>query len=777
MIIRVELHRFKRFTLNNIETFVYTPKAKLQLIQGTNGVGKSSLINELTPLPADLNNDYLDGGHKSITIYNHHKVYLLVSGVNGSKKHSFKIDNVEHNDGGTKKVQLLLVKEHFGVTPVIHDVLTGNNSFTKMSMLERKDWFSLISANDYNYALNIFKHITIESRDLNGGIKLLNSRLVTLEKDMLNPELELELTDKKLVLENMVSDILKNYTSVPTVPNNVAILTRLIKQINKFNNIQNIQKCETVIQRNDINIVNIKMTIEKLEHELVNLNSKKPISYIEEKMKVLEELNVKLKSMTPSPFVLPVQDIYTFMDNKGTIDRLLLDLDDNVKIEDRSSLKLIYKDLIISKDTLNNKLSVVSSKVEEYENIAKNDYTVCPKCTYKWIDKYDKVKHSELLRVRRKTGIELEKMLGNMSVVEQQLLIMDEQVKYREQLGLLLDNHVGRVIEELVKSRNVTLSMMLNLIVVEISNWSIMEDTKEDILKLEHEINLSKQLSMDNLNENILKVTTELKVNVEEYYSMKKLNQSLGEDLIYLNKIKKHRELIISNLHLYKQFITNNETIELNKIKENMVIDIKKEITRITLQVNENNIVNGKVKELEQQISEYQAKHEELKKILTAISPKEGLIAINIASTLGGVVNHMNSFISKIWSYNLNISAPKLDDDNDLVYRFPVTVNKNTTKDVYNTSTGMREIIDLSFKLTSIDKLGLSSTPLFLDEFGTALTETHRESAYNNLSQIMNSFEQVFMISHFSSIYGRFNNVDVIDLSLDGSEIYQIERS
>jgi len=50
MIIRVELHRFKRFTLNNIETFVYTPKAKLQLIQGTNGVGKSSLINELTPL-------------------------------------------------------------------------------------------------------------------------------------------------------------------------------------------------------------------------------------------------------------------------------------------------------------------------------------------------------------------------------------------------------------------------------------------------------------------------------------------------------------------------------------------------------------------------------------------------------------------------------------------------------------------------------------------------------------------------------------------------------
>ena len=60
----------------------------------------------------------------------------------------------------------------------------------------------------------------------------------------------------------------------------------------------------------------------------------------------------------------------------------------------------------------------------------------------------------------------------------------------------------------------------------------------------------------------------------------------------------------------------------------------------------------------------------------------------------------------------------------------------------------------------------LQEYPLYLDEFGATFDAAHQKLAYDVIEKIMSSdFRQVFIICHFSSLYGNLQNCDfnVID--------------
>ena len=77
-IIELVLFNYKRFSLNNIKEFTYRPQMKAQLILGTNGSGKSSLLSELSPLPS-RSKDFFDDGYKLIKIEHRGNLYILKS--------------------------------------------------------------------------------------------------------------------------------------------------------------------------------------------------------------------------------------------------------------------------------------------------------------------------------------------------------------------------------------------------------------------------------------------------------------------------------------------------------------------------------------------------------------------------------------------------------------------------------------------------------------------------------------------------------------------------
>ena len=52
-----------------------------------------------------------------------------------------------------------------------------------------------------------------------------------------------------------------------------------------------------------------------------------------------------------------------------------------------------------------------------------------------------------------------------------------------------------------------------------------------------------------------------------------------------------------------------------------------------------------------------------------------------------------------------------------------------------------------------------------LVEFGRTMDATHRDTAYNIIDRIFSTnFDQIFLVSHFESMYGRFVNADIVQL-------------
>jgi hypothetical protein len=150
---------YKRLLLNDIREFVYEPHSTVQLILGTNGSGKSSVLAELSPMPGDKN-DFAKDGMKKIRLRKRGVTYILTSTFNPSPKHSFVeiIGDVEkeHNSGGTEKVQLNLIWEIFKIDNAIHELMRGADKFTLMGPGKRREWITRLSVADYDFAMGAY---------------------------------------------------------------------------------------------------------------------------------------------------------------------------------------------------------------------------------------------------------------------------------------------------------------------------------------------------------------------------------------------------------------------------------------------------------------------------------------------------------------------------------------------------------------------------------------------------------------------------------------------
>jgi len=127
----------------------------------------------------------------------------------------------------------------------------------------------------------------------------------------------------------------------------------------------------------------------------------------------------------------------------------------------------------------------------------------------------------------------------------------------------------------------------------------------------------------------------------------------------------------------------------------------------------------------------------------------------------------------------VSITAPVVDDDTDLNYKFKILTDNTIVDDISKGSSGMREIIDLAYKIVFMKYLGLEDTPLVLDEFSKSFDDVHRTKAYDVIDKIISNssnFSQVFIISHFNSVYGRFTNVDIVVMNPDNVNLSGIDN-
>ena len=181
---RLELFGYTRLMLTNIQKFVYTPDMPFQIILGTNGSGKSSVLYELSPLPAQ-SGQYTKDGLKRVFISHKGSEYVLESTFKHGNKHSFKKDGEELNPGGTGMVQKDLCKREFNYTQELHELLIGDVLFTDMAPMKRREWITMLDSADYHFPLSVYNKWRTLARDHQGTLKHLKHLLATETNNLL----------------------------------------------------------------------------------------------------------------------------------------------------------------------------------------------------------------------------------------------------------------------------------------------------------------------------------------------------------------------------------------------------------------------------------------------------------------------------------------------------------------------------------------------------------------------------------------------------------------
>jgi len=313
-----------------------------------------------------------------------------------------------------------------------------------------------------------------------------------------------------------------------------------------------------------------------------------------------------------------------------------------------------------------------------------------------------------------------------------------EQCKY--DIPLLLD----------IQKLNEKLSDLQKLAVIKSNNQiTDIEKLKQQHTQLEDQItSIQQQIKEHNITVEYLDRSSAFYTQMERYILILETDVR-QHDLAYKQQIASLKHQTLSDLIRSMQLTLNDRQHQLNtsKTQSAVVANIQKNIEDLTLQ-------------------QYT-----LSAMVAELSPKDGLIAKSLSGFINSFVNKINRIISQIWLYPFELVPIDLESDGvDLDYRFEVKVNNQTMiPDIGKCSSGMREVVDLAFRIVAMGYLGLDHAPIYMDEFGKSMDSAHRIKAFDVISKMImhSNYSQIFMVSHHEQSYGSLKNADIIVLSPD----------
>jgi DNA repair exonuclease SbcCD ATPase subunit len=205
----ITLQGFKPLLHRQVQLLQMTFPTPATAILGINGSGKSSVLRELTPLPA-TKTDYLEG-KKELTVEHEGKMYRLVSDFKKPKAHSFWEGDTDLNPSGTATVQEELVRQVFGYTPLIGKLTSFKYPICDLGKVERRDLLFNTHPNDLDFLTKDYRLVTAQLRVMSNNIKMLTSRQVELEQLLLKPDVYRQLQHDERVLgqvETVLSQVM-----------------------------------------------------------------------------------------------------------------------------------------------------------------------------------------------------------------------------------------------------------------------------------------------------------------------------------------------------------------------------------------------------------------------------------------------------------------------------------------------------------------------------------------------------------------------------------------
>jgi len=789
-LLTIKLKNYTRLYVTGITYLEYSPDKPMQILLASNGSGKSSLLKEIIPNVEDKINDYDTDGYMSATYEHNNKMYTI-GYIRNTNKHSFKINDKDLNGGGLKKIQKMLIEEHFGLIKNINELLLSTTTFTTMSTSERKKWFTeIISTVDYTYALSVYNKCKVKIRDLTSYIKLTQSKMLhdeSIFKSIKQDDLK-HLEYDRTMYQQLIDECLNlkiNHLGLdkPDI-NTLMVLTsklgNLITKVGKYN-----------LTYKDTNKL-----IHDIESDIKYRNEE--LHLIDKKLKDLDSFKVddSYNSTTLEARLKEVQSVvgnfkFLEVDNINMLNNLVTIFNNNYdNLQTLIDELYEYKDITGTASVLNKlkndterislKMSSLTLDIKHLDkevNILRHheeqDDVTCPKCSNIFKPNYDVVRLKQLSTKLGSLNNDFKVLETEYKLKHEHYIKLANKLIIEDKIVLILNN-VPPVYKYL-KPRLSDISNLSNIInnfYMSLPDVKILDSLEREYKELTNKLELIKSLSINKietikkdkdslLTERIAKIT-DINNLTTKLHRYKRLLLAFNTIDIYRKKI----DVLLRDRQTYKcELLQDNYNTYLN----NIIRLAKDEIYTIEEKLTTYNNVKEHYETLQSELETYKTELEVNKKIEEYLSPSKGLIGSTITNTINIVLDKMNFIINKVWEHEINI-LPCDVSENDLTFRFPVMINNiKSIPDVLKGSSSMREIIDLAFKISVMELLDMLEYPLILDEFSSTMDSTHRINSYNYIEKLSKEyFSQIFLVSHYAEIFLRFaNNTDVNVLNND----------
>ena len=792
----LEIKHYTRLYIPNIKYLHYMPKQNMQIILASNGSGKSSLLKEIIPNVEDLNKEYDEDGYRIAKYLHKNKTYEL-SYIRNTNKHSFKINGTELNQAGLKKTQKTLIEEHFKLTKHIHEMLLSNTTFTNMSVSERKRWFTdILTSIDYKYAMDKYNKAKLHTRDLTSYIKLIQSKIMFDDKsleEMTDTYIEQLKNDKQNFIKLLDSILAQrplasedSTLNMDTILDNQKELYRLINKYKNSSDIDILKHVNTLLISKEFELKTLDKKTKEIRDKLKDINNNglnisEDKTELESNLKnIKDELDkyVKDTNLTYDDYKIYVEELLMLHSDLLDITNSLSDLD-GIDVTSKN-IKTISDKIAATRQELKSKEHTVATLDRELQKqiaYSEAEDVTCPKCTTVFKPNHDAQK---LASLKSALANELDKK----EILDKKL---DDLIKDMEKIDAkrnliaklklsLVNERLAPIYEDLKKSSDLffnthIISRKISDIYATLPTLEHITDSISKYKDIKQKILVLESITLDKLS-----YLQNVKRTLED-----ELSKTLQKSIEVTNDINKYKNIIadknkiVKYIDMFKTTISKVKSIKKEKYDKllkdyynELIYIIKHEIAEIDNKLVEYDKIKSHREELVKELDEYKTELVLAKKLEDYLSPTKGIIGESISNTINVILERMNEIINTIWTYEINI-LPCDTDLNDLTFRFPVKLNNNKEIiDVSKGSSAIKEVIDLAFKITAMEFLDMLDYPLVLDEFSATMDPVHRARSYDFIEDISrDKFTQIFMVSHYETMYSRFNHTDVVVLNND----------
>jgi DNA repair exonuclease SbcCD ATPase subunit len=797
--------------LKNIQSLEWTPTKNLMVIIGSNGSGKSSLLDELSPLPSH-HSQFDKNGSKTVHCMHKGAQYVLNSIYDkGTGHHSFLRNDVELNEGGTYQIQLDLCKQEFGLQQDIQDLLTGRTKFSQLAVNKRREWLTRASPVDLGYAINLLNRVNEQAKAQKNVIDHMTKRLANENIDMLDDSEITRLRQERQRLTDRVNTLFLHRNpstkrqfahngqakeDLDALIHDAKWLLRQYPRLTDNTRVLNKGEYNQIVNQRLANVQSAQAVIDRLLEELETIRATTPAQIDKISVEDLAELNERLdhhmaQAAENNAVVkayqgqIPLCRTGLFGDQHARLEDafervygIVMSIPNNETGEMSTSIAHSKKELLQEhKQKLRSIEEFISETMRRIATLKGCDHVECPNCKHTFAPGVNPKDIPQLEERLRKASDAETHFQREIKAIEEYLERYVDYAGYVQQFQQVSRDHrdYAPVWEWIVGEGR--LFRLPKSVATDVISWHTAQRAMiEAEIQIEHAKQLEARLKViEAIDFDAAGYMLQRAADLEAEINAKLLAQQSTRDAIeayvhsgndvdsFINKVNG----CLSAFAEWRDKALQQAEWLLDQAFTSEIDATHQQLAHVGNRLREAERRDTEIRLLEDTVADAADAHVDFQLLAKALSPKGGLIGQYMLGFLQGVTKLVNTVIEDVWTYPMEVLPSKMDRD-DLDYKFPLSVGNGAVEptDIDLGSDSQREIVNFAFRVALLKFMGFDDYPLMLDEFGRTFDEQHRVNLVPFIGRLieLGQYQQIFYISHFQSTHGAFNQAEFVVL-------------